>query len=576
MTRRRLQRHAQAWALPGILLALLAVLVVYPIGILVYASFLKQPPRPDALIQPLTLDNYHFLAAEQVLRALANSAISGVLATLFAMAVGCTLAWLAARTDVPLRPLIEMAGLTPLFMSPLVGALAWSMLGSPRAGYINLLLRDMHIGWHVDTYSLAGITFVLGLYYAPYVYLFLYSALTLMNPDLEHAAAVHGAGAWRVMRRVTFPLVRPALLSAGALALVLIVENFPIPQVLGSGHGFVPLVPSQIFRLMESAPAHPNQASALGMLLLALMLVLVTVQRRLLAGREYATVTGKGMKPARLRLRGWGWLGVAFATVYLALSVLLPLFALVETAFRRSLYFDHFVDLFDTAGWTVRRMQVIVQDGELHGVLLNTLIVGLATAILGGALYVVLAYVVYRTDLPARRWIEYLAMTPAAIPSLIIGLGFLWAWLILPLPVYGTLGILVLAYISRFAPQGFRAVSSSILQVGEELEEGARVSGAGRLRAASWVTIPLLRAGLASMMMLLLVLSMRELSASIFLFTSHTRVLSIVVYEQWEGANLANVAALSLVYSALLFCVALFARRWLTAPEVADISSSRR
>jgi iron(III) transport system permease protein len=192
----------------------------------------------------------------------------------------------------------------------------------------------------------------------------------------------------------------------------------------------------------------------------------------------------------------------------------------------------------------------------------NSLIVGVMTAIIGTTFHFVLSYYVNRTHQPWRGPIEYIAMMPVAIPALIIGMGFLWAWIALPLPIYGTLTILVLAYTARFMPQGYRAVSSTILQVHRDLEDSAIVSGAGRVRAAFDILTPLIRPGVASAMFLLFLLSMRELSTSLFLFTAKTRVLAIVLYEQWETGSWSHVAAISLLYSALLLVVTIVGQRW--------------
>jgi iron(III) transport system permease protein len=158
--------------------------------------------------------------------------------------------------------------------------------------------------------------------------------------------------------------------------------------------------------------------------------------------------------------------------------------------------------------------------------------------------------------------IEYIAMWPVAVPSLVIGLGFLWFWISLPVPIYGTVAVLVLAFVAHFMPQGFRGISSSIGQVDRDLEEAALMSGANRLRANLAVTVPLIRTGIVSTMLLLFILSMREISTAIFLFTSDTRLLSILVYDQWESGNFPRVAAISIIYSLILLAITLVARRW--------------
>lgn len=556
------------WAGSGSLLAILGLLIVYPIGMLLYASFLDEPPRPGSVTGDITLEHYQGLLSPSNLEAFRNSAIVGIGGTLIALVIGATLAWLSARTDVAGRPIVQIAGIAPLFMSALVGALAWSILASPRAGYINMFFRDVGIPFTFNIYSLYGITFVLGLYYVPYVFLFVQSALTLMNPELEEAAEVHGASKRGVLTSTTFPLVKPALLSAAGLTLVLILENFPVPQVLGSGQGSIVVVPSQIFRLMRTAPSRPNEASALGMMLLALMVLLIGLQRLILRNREFTTVTGKGFRPRRVTLGKWRWAGMGVAVGYLLLSVGLPLFALIQTAARRSMFIPNTGALFDFSTFNLESLRSLLGSSGFRLAIKNTIILGIATAILAGLLHGTLSYVVHRTKVPGRRLMEYITMTPAAVPALVVGLGFLWAWLPLPVPIYGTLAILILAYTARFAPQGYSAISSSMRQVHADLEESARVSGATRVRSVREVTLPLIRSGVFSMMVLLFVLSMRELSASIFLFTSDTRVMSVLLFEQWEGGALSKVAWIALIYSAMLFSVAIVGRRWLSPKDL--------
>jgi iron(III) transport system permease protein len=556
-------RAVRRWV-PFIILALILIfLIIVPVGMLVYASVLDSPPRPGAARGNLTLEHFRALyGSRSTLLAIRNSMLIGVGGTAIAMAIGMLLAWLGARTDVPGRWLVQLAGIMPLFMSSLVGALAWSLIGSPRAGYGNRVLDSLGIPITLNIYSVGGMVFVFGLYYAPYAYLFVASALTLMNPELEEAAEVHGGTITRVMRRITFPLVLPATMGAFILTFVLIIENFPVAQVLGSPGG-VQTLPAYIFRLMAAAPSRPNQASAAGLLLMLIMVLLVTVQARLLARRSYVTVSGKGFRPRRIGLGRWRWAAFAFAATYLFVAVVVPFFALGQAALRRTQFISGVADFFDPTAFTIRSFTSLLDYGPFSLGLRNSLIVSFLTALIGGVLHLVTAYAVHRTEVPGRKMLDYVAMLPVTVPALVIGLGFLWTWINLPVPLYGTLLILVLAYTARFMPQGYRGISSTILQVHRDLEESAQVAGASRARAAATIVIPLIKTGIFSTMMLLFILSMRELSASIFLFTSDTRILSIVLYDQWTSGTYSRMAAISIVYSFILFVLTMLGRKWL-------------
>jgi iron(III) transport system permease protein len=543
------------------LAAILVVLVGLPLALLVLTSFIDVAPRPGAGLGSFTLDNYAQLAGPGNLNAAWNSLVISLFGTALAMLIGGLTGWLAARTDVPFRGLAQLAGIVPLFMSALVGTLAWALIASPRAGYINVGLEALGIGMTVNIYSMGGIVFVMGLFYAPYAFLLINSALTLMNPELEEAGSVHGGTMRRILGKVTFPIVTPAVAGSAILTFVLISENFPVVQILGSA-GSIETLPARLFRLMVASPQRANEAAALGIALLVLLSVIIYAQRRLISRRSYVTVSGKGFRPRKIRLGRWRWPAFAFVVAYLMLAVVLPYFALLESALRRHQFLDGFLDLFDGSAFGMQNFTAAAGYRPFQEGLQNSLIVALATAVLGGALHFVLAYVVRRTTIPGRGLLEYVTNVPLAVPALVLGMGFLWSWLRLPVPVYGTLVILVMAFVARFLPQGFQGVSSTIVQVDKDLEDAAIVAGAKRRRAVSTVTLPLVKTGVVSTMLLLFILSFRELSAALFLFTSDTRTLSVVIYDQWESGQWPRVAAMSLMYSLVLLVVTLVGRRW--------------
>lgn len=552
---------------PAVLLAIVGFLVIYPTLMLVAASFLDKPPRPGEPLGPITVANYASLFSSEKIEATWNSLVFSFTGSLFALAAGSVLAWLVTRTDVPARTMGWLAGVMPLFISSLVGAVAYSLIASPRTGYVNLLFRDLGFDFRFDVYSGAGIVFVLAVFYAPYAFLLVASALRLMNPELEEAAEAHGAGRLTILRTVTFPMVAPAILGAGILILVLTIENFPVPQILGTPSG-IDTIPGLIFRMIMFSPPRPTQAAAVGILLVVLMVGLVWLQSRLLSQRAYHTVSGKGFRPKIMRLGKWRWPAFAFCLLYLLLGAVLPLFALMESALRAHSYVPGFLSLFDVSKFSLANFHHILEYRPFLMALKNSIVLGIATAVFGTLLHFVLSYYVNRTTLPLRRTFEQIVMMPVAIPSLIIGLGFLWAWIALPLPIYGTLTILVLAYTARFMPQGYRSISATILQVHRDLEDSAVVSGASPPKAVATILVPLIRPGIMSAMLLLFVLALRELSTSIFLFTSETQVLAIVLYEQWEAGSWSRVATISVLYSALLLAVTFLGRRWLGIGEI--------
>ena len=542
-------------------LAVLTVIVLFPMYFIVMGAFTDNAERESLFdFGNFTLDNFAVFGSTTARSALMSSAAVGVGASAVALAVGCLLAFLAARTDVPGRKLVYGIGIAPLFLPALVGALAWALLAGPATGYLNLALNAIGLPNLIDIYSFAGMIFVLGLYYAPYPFLMVHSALSLMNPDLEDAASLHGAKLSQMLRKVTFPLVMPAVIGSGILVFALTVENFPVAQVIGVPGG-VDTLPTLIYRLMNASPARSNDAAAVAVVLTVLLVVVIGVQQKAMNRKEYTTVTGKGVRARLVPLRGWRIPAAAFAWLYFALAVVLPVAALVVAALQTSPYVANVGQLLRPGALSLWGMGETLQSNEFRQVVINSVIVGVATAAIGTALCFALAYTRYRTKAPGRKLLEYVAMLPLAVPAIVLGLGLLWTWLALPIPIYGTLAVLVIAFVAVFIPQGYRGVSASIVQLDKDLEDSAVMLGARRHRAITFVTAPLLRVGLSSTFLLLMMLSMRELTAALFLFTSDTRLLSIAIFDAYDNGSFQSAAELSLLYCAVIAVLAVLARR---------------
>jgi iron(III) transport system permease protein len=545
-----------------ILYAFLGLTVVVPLGILVFAAFTDAAPFSGAAALHATLENFAALWAPDVAVAAGNTIFVAVAGTLGAVVIGSLLAWLAARSDVPGRPFVHLVGIMPLFLSVLVASTAWSELASGPTAYFSLVLAQFGIPWQPNIETLPGIAFVYAIYEAPYPFLFMYSALTLISPELEEAAAAHGASLGHILRRITLPLLKPALLGSTLLVFALIVEDFPVPQILGVPVGITTLS-TRIYLFMTSVPAEPNVAAALSVLLMIVTSFFVFTQRRLLQGRDYRTVTGKGMQARELRLRRLRWPAFALVVAYALLSVGAPMFALLEGALRQNVFVKNAAELFDPHAFSMQHVLDALADPDVLSGTITSLEAGAFAAIVGVIAFLSIAFVVHRTKSPGRQPLEYLAMLPVAVPALVLGLGILWTWVGVPLPVYGTVWILGIAYLTRFFPQGYRAVSSSMQQIHDDLDAAARVCGARALVVARRITLPLVRSGIASAVFIMLVLSLRELTASLFLYTTSTRTLSIVIYEKYETGGWSQVASISLLFTLALMTVTLLGRRWL-------------
>ena len=546
------------------LFAILAVLVVVPFCLLLYASFVTTLPFMGEHGAAFTLANYQAIWTAPLVTAMMNTLIVSGFGALLAMTLGCGLAWLVARTDIPCKSLVHIAGVMPLFVSLLVASLSWSLLGAGRTGYINVVFDAVGLPFRINMQSLAGISIIHGLYYAPYPFIFLFSALTLVHPDMEEAGAVHGGDVHRILGHITFPLVKPALFGSLLLITVLMVEEFPVPQILGAPVG-IETLSIRIFKLIGRVPSLPNQAAAVSILLTAIVFVLVFAQNQILKGRDYRTLTGKGAQSRLIPLGQLRWLALTFVGFYIFVAIALPLFGLVQAAFRDNLYVPDISALFDPKQFTSRHFLDSLTSDAVVSALANSLLVSLLAAILGSAFYFFIACVVHRSEIPGRKLLEYFAMAPVAIPAMVMGMGILWTWIAVPLPVYGTIAILILAFITRFMPQGYRAIASSVAQIHDDLEHAALIAGASRFGVIRHIIFPLVRGGVAASFFLVLVLGMRELTASLFLYTTNTRVLSIVIYESYENGSWNAVASISLIYTALLVLLTWLSQGWIRA-----------
>ena len=558
-------RVVAGWLWSGALLAVLTFLVLYPVAMLLLGALTNTNPVVDGFgVFDLSLDNFvSVLGNANVHHALANSLIACTGGTALAVAIGLAFSWIVVRTNTPFRGFLGAASLVPLFVPPLVAGVAWSILGSPKSGLLNTLMKWMGLDWRIDLYSMAGLIVVFGMYYAPYVYMFTASALRNMDPSLEEAAEVAGVGPVRTLFTVTFPLIAPAIISGMLLSFIVMLGIYGIPAVLGAPAN-ISVLTTYIFKLTNWSPPLYSTAAAVAIILMVVTGALVVLQQGVLAGRSFITVAGKAFRPRALDLGPWRWLTLALALLYLFVVVVLPMLALIVAAFRRFLFIPDAASLFDMRHYSLVHFESIFDNPLTMRSIWNTMEVGLVTAVLGGLLAFAIGYTVHRGSVPGRRAIDLVATLPVAIPGLVIGVAYLWAWIGLPGGLYGTIWILALAFIARFIPDTMKALSTSFLQIHRELEEAAWVCGRGRLGTIRSIVLPLARPGTIAAMTLLFILAIRELGSSLFLYTSDTTVMAVLLLDYYEGGNTGKTAAFSLVQTALL-AVLIGVASWLSS-----------
>ena len=558
-------RVVAGWLWSGALLAVLTFLVLYPVAMLLLGALTNTNPVVDGFgVFDLSLDNFvSVLGNANVHHALANSLIACTGGTALAVAIGLAFSWIVVRTNTPFRGFLGAASLVPLFVPPLVAGVAWSILGSPKSGLLNTLMKWMGLDWRIDLYSMAGLIVVFGMYYAPYVYMFTASALRNMDPSLEEAEEVAGVGPVRTLFTVTFPLIAPAIISGMLLSFIVMLGIYGIPAVLGAPAN-ISVLTTYIFKLTNWSPPLYSTAAAVAIILMVVTGALVLLQQGVLAGRSFITVAGKAFRPRALDLGPWRWLTLALALLYLFVVVVLPMLALIVAAFRRFLFIPDAASLFDMRHYSLVHFESIFDNPLTMRSIWNTMEVGLVTAVLGGLLAFAIGYTVHRGSVPGRRAIDLVATLPVAIPGLVIGVAYLWAWIGLPGGLYGTIWILALAFIARFIPDTMKALSTSFLQIHRELEEAAWVCGRGRLGTIRSIVLPLARPGTIAAMTLLFILAIRELGSSLFLYTSDTTVMAVLLLDYYEGGNTGKTAAFSLVQTALL-AVLIGVASWLSS-----------
>jgi len=495
---------------------------------------------------------------------LANTLLVGAGTTAGALLIGAALALILVRIDTPGRRLLEPLVLLPFYITPLLTAIAWSWLGSPRSGLLNLVVQRLFGHSLFNTEGPGGVIFVAALAYAPLPFLLIAGALRGMDPALEDSARIHGATVRHAFARVTLPLVLPAALGAAILVFVQAMGLFSIPAVLGMPQGFT-VAGTEIYRLLNTYPPRLGQAAAWGLVLLAATAVLVWLQSAFLARRSYVTVTGKAFRPRLVAVGPVRFALAGFAWLYIGLAVALPVLTLLWAALVNFITADVRLMAFDLRHFHY----ILFTYPKTEIAARNSLWLAVAAAICVSLLALGIGWLSVRGRGLGVRAVEQLAMAPLAIPSIVLALGLLWTYAGLDiLPIYGTAAILLVAYVAHFLPLGVRAMAAAVRQLHPELEDAARVSGAGLLQTLARVVVPLTRPSIAATATLVFVLALQEVSASILLYTSRSTVLAVATFDLWEAGNANGLAALGVLQLAITF-VALLALAGFRQREVA-------
>ncbi len=517
--------------------AVTAFLIVTPLASLLYGSFRTGGPGTGATY---TLKNWQDLTSNGVVNTLLTTCLISVLTSLFSSVSGGAMAWLTYRTDFRYKRMLVAAIGLSFFFPGFILAMAWVILGSP-GGIFNSILSDLlHIdSVQFDIYSVTGIVWIQVLHITPFAFFTLRGPLSTMDSSLEEAAYASGANPWQVARRVTLPLMIFPTLSSLLLCFVLSVEQFAIPALVGIP-GHVNTLATELYLLTSFSPPNTGLAAAVGLAMSMVTGLSIFAQRRVVHRRHAPTVTGRGYRLRMLHLGRWRAVAEAVCLLYALLSFIIPAIALIYTSGIKYFVANPFA-----AAYTWRNYQQILDSPGTVRAFWNTLIVAGGGAILGLTLGTLIAYSTHRLKPRGFRALDVLASLPFGIPGIVIGLGFLWSYVYLP--IYGTLWVLVFCYVARFLPYATETIGAQVVQLDRALEEAAWTSGANRIASFRRIMLPLLRPALQSGYFLLFIAYFREIAAAALIYTSHTQVLSISIWAYFENANWGVASALSII-----------------------------
>src|SRR6188474_1458758 len=542
-----------SWPILMVFAALLCVLIILPMSWLFYYSLVD---RSGAF----TLDNFKTLVTDPVfVDPMITTLILATSSSIICCAFAAPMGWLVARTDMPLRRTVRALVTASFVTPPFLGAIAWELLAAPNSGLLNKIYRAVTGAepdeYLLNIYSFPGLIFVISCYTFPYVFVLVANALDRTPGELEDASSILGGRTWVTARRITIPLVLPAILAGALVAFLQAMTLFGSPAILALPAGFHTMT-TKIWSLFQYPPK-PELAAAASLPLLVLTVLLLRAEHMILGRRSYAVVGGKQSEPRLVRLGAWKWVALALALFVLMNPVFLPYGALLNAAFSRSA--SQLVTL-GTA--TLHNIQFVFF--ELSATKLafqNTLILGLASASIGTVIAVVISYLTARQAITGWRALAFLATAPVAVPGIVLGVGLFLSYTRPPFVLYGTLWILLIAFVTIALPAAYQQLQSAFRAVNPDLEEASRILGATRLQALGHITAPLLRTSVIATWCFIFVGVIRELSAAIILFTSETKVISVLIFDLNESGDLGAIAVLGIIMLAVTFAVVIAINR---------------
>jgi iron(III) transport system permease protein len=544
-----------------ILVIFMGVMIVLPIGALFFGSFWSSRPGAPG---SLTLDNYsESFSDPRSLTLLSNSLVYALGAALLATSIATVIAFITTRTDTPFASFFTYIPFLSLVIPGLVSAVAWTYLLSPRTGLINLFFTAV-LGFQdppFNVFTLGGMIWVMGLSLVPLAYVGVRSAMISLDPTLEEVARVSGRGIRPVIFRVTLPLVMPAMLSLFLLAFIIAFESFDIPAIIGIPGNidvYMSVIASSV--LYNTPPDYGLATSQSVIMFIVTMFFVYLYRKATRRAEKFAVITGKGYAPRVMKIGKWRYLGLAILLIYLFVDIILPYL----TLFISSLHtYWHPKTLFEDL--TLNNYLELPAYSQIPNSLLNSVFISSLSAFVAVIAAVFIAYYSLKSRIKGRGLLEGLAMFPVAFPGLVLGVGLLWAIIMLPLGIYRTIWAIVLAYVIKYIPHGMRFISEPILQIHHELEDASRVSGASLLYTMRRITMVLLRPALLGGWVYIAMITFRELGAAILLVSPGNEVISATIYHIWSSGHMPHAVAaimlLAVVLWGAIMAVSIISRR---------------
>lgn len=536
---------------------ILFIVVILPMAMIIYNVFIHNGTIDFEMFKRVIID-------KENIKAMRNTLVIAAAVTVLGTAIGLFFAWLLGRSDIPLKGLMRNLFNIPYMFPPFFGAMAWDLLLSPRGGYFNTWYMNVTGADSalININSIGGIIFVEMSYYFPFVFMQVVSALERMDPTLEESARIAGAKQGYVIRKITLPLVKPAVASGALLILTSSLSHFGVPSILGFSQNIYTL-PTRIYDLINRSSGDfqgIREGAALSVLLVIVVMLGLILQRVLLRQGSYNIIKGKSMRPMLIKLRGAKYFLLLISFLFLGVVVLVPLVMIFLVGMLKAYGLPLRIENFTLNNYK----EILTENKMVMDSIKNSLFLSISAGIISMLLGVMVAYVIVKIKPKGSGLLEVTSLLPYSIPGIVLAIGVILTWSgKLGVNLYNTIWIILIAYIARYLAFSMKSASASLQQVHPSLEEAARSCGASHFEALRDVTLPLIRPAMVSGFFLIFLPAMRELTTSVLLYGPYTRTLGVAIYSLKSDGYIVQASALASVAIVLIFVVNAIVR-WIT------------